>query len=276
MAIVTPTSPTGPATPAPAELAPTTPPPAAPEEKPEDAEAKQRFSQMARREKMIRAKAREIQAREEALKSREAQFNTPPAPDTSWKDKFREDPISMMSEAGMSYDDLLAHMANSNPQDQTVKQLQLKLKNIEENIQQRDKQAYDGALNQIKVDVTRLVQANPDEYEAIHHAGPTAHAAVVALIERTYKEDGYVMDIDAAARDVEEYLTDQAVAYAKLKKVQQKLTPTQAAAQAEVAAPQTKAGSTTLSHSMTGQSKPLTPKERRERAILAFQGKLST
>lgn len=272
------------------QAAPLTKPTEAPkteEAKPEQADdAATRFAQLARREKMIRQRARDIEAREAALKAKEAELTRPaPQAQDDWKQRFLENPLDVMQEAGMSYDQLLNYMVNQNPLDPQVRALQREIKELREGqtkvlstIEQQQQNQYQQALKQIKTEVTRMVTANAEDYEAIQAGGESAQDAVVALIEETYKSDGYLMDVAEAAREVEEYLIEQSLAMAKLKKVQAKLTPTQVAAQAEaMAAPTPNAPkANTLSHSMTPQSKPLTAKERRERAMLAFQGKLNT
>lgn len=283
MSVITPVSTTGQA-----PVAGVTPETAvAPEvAKPEETKPEEsaRFAQMARREKMLRARAREIETREQALKAREAQYTQPQqpqAPDVSWKERLVNDPAGLLAEAGMSYDQFVASLANQNPLDPTIRQLQNELKQIKEaqnkvleDMGQRDERAMSQAIKQIETEVGQIVRSNPDEYETLAASGPAAQKEVARYIKQVFDEEGYIMDVHEAAREVEEALTEQALGYAKLKKIQAKLSPSQVAAKAEVELPQAQAkGPSTLSHSMSAGSKPLSAKER---AILAFQGKLQS
>lgn len=269
---------------------------AAPETTPEQPkdDAATRFAQLARREKMVRARAREIEAKEAALKAREAELlGAKPQVDESWKERFKSDPASVLAEAGMSYDQLVEHMLTQNPTDQSVKWMQQELKAMKaqqqqllQQMQEREEVSMKQALNQLKFDIKNMITGNKDEYEALAASGETGYDMVVKLIRETFEADKTIMDMEEAAREVEEYLTDRYVELAKLKKIQTKLTPTQQAAQAEVKQQQSapaKVSTTpaaakqtnTLSHTMAPSSRAATTeRERKQRAILAFEGKL--
>jgi hypothetical protein len=98
----------------------------------------------------------------------------------------------------------------------------------------------------------------------------------VDLIEKTFKEDGILLSVEEAAKEVEDELVSQLSKYAqKIKKLQQKFAPqSKAAPQQPVnnkTAGQQQQPGKTLTNSM-GASRPLST---RERAILAFENKLS-
>src|SRR5438045_306032 len=68
-----------------------------------------RYAQLARREKMVTHQSRK-NAKErmelEQLRAQVAAQNAPKAPavpDVSWKDKLKEDPLSVLQEAGITY-----------------------------------------------------------------------------------------------------------------------------------------------------------------------------
>lgn len=245
------------------------------------------FDQMAKLEKQRRMQAKQFQTEKAAWEAEKAQLLQKVQPDNSWKDKVKSDLIGSLAEAGLTYDEVLNTYANHTPMDQNMRLLQSKLQAMEDNqtklmtqFTDSQKQNYTQAVKQIKAEVKQLVKAMPDDFEVINSQGEMAEQAIVKLIENTFQEEGYLMDVEDAAKEVEEYLLEQSLGLAKLKKIQSRLTPTQALAQAEVkthSQEQAQAkGPTTLSHSMQPGSKPLSNRERRERAILAFQGKLNT
>lgn len=244
------------------------------------------FDQMAKLEKQRRMQAKQYQAEKAAWESEKAQLLQKAQPDTSWKDRAKTDLMGLMAEAGLSYEEVLNTYVNHTPMDQNMRILQAKLQGMEENqnklinqFTETQKQNYNQAVKQITTEVKQLVKLAPDDYEIINSQGEMAEKYIVKLIEETFQDEGYLMDVEDAAKEVENHLLEQSLGLAKLKKIQAKLSPTQTLAQGEVAAPKVSIepkGATTLSHNMTAGSKPISNRERRERAILAFQGKLST
>lgn len=260
---------------APQEAAkPETPQAEAPKaESPEELALKGRFAQLAKREKMILQQKRQLA--EERAKW-EQQRQQVQAPDDSWKKHLTENPMDFLAQNGITYDKLTEQLLNSNPTDTTIRLMQQKLASLESENQQfkqqmtqNQEQSYNQAVKQMGNDIKNLVAASP-ELEALSSAGEDGVNAVVELIRATFDEEGYIMDMQEAAQLVEDELTEQYVNIAKLKKIQSKLTPTQAAAQEMK---EMIKSASTLSHSGPApvQSKGLTAKERRERAILVFK-----
>lgn len=251
-----------------------------------DAEA-QRLNQMARREKILVHRSRELKQREEALKQREESVKAP-EPSFDWKAELQKNPLKVLEDAGLPYDQLVQRLLNEDPMNHNMAKLYEKIaaieagqKSVTQRMEDQQKQNYDQAIKQVKVEVKQALTQRPEDFEVLSSYGEDAQDAVVQLIEKTFETEGYVMDIETAAQEVEDYLLEKTIALAKLKKVQSKLTPTQIAAQQEVPPPKTSATpsitprANTLTHTMNGSSRTLTSKERRERAILAFQGKLT-
>jgi len=247
-----------------------------------------KFAALARQEKQIRAERQKFKAEREAFEAeKQARLNgyIP-------KDKFKADPLAAFQDAGISYDELTQHLLNA-PQgqvDPTVRALQSQVQELTSKLSQfTQKQeetqttAYKQALDTIRHKVKGMVEANP-EFEMIKALDQ--HEAVVALIEETFKSDGYVMSEEEAAREVEEHLAEEAIRMASLEKVKRKLAPPPAepapTPQAGSPAPQKQAPTQqpqikTLTNAVNSTtSRRLTDRERRERAILAAQGKLNT
>jgi hypothetical protein len=254
--------------------------PAAPEAEKQDA-LSPRFAALARKQKELRDLQKSIAAEKEAIKAKEQQYEQNYIP----KDKIKSDPLSVFKEAGLSIDDLLTLAANqpqSSMMDSTVQQLQAQIKALEEttaktqsSIQEQQQQAYEAAIEQIRNDVHSLVDSDP-QFETIKESG--SQDAVVELIKETFNASGEILSKEEAARQVEEYLLEEALKVASFKKVQAKLMPQ--APEAEQKTPinaqrQPNQPIKTITNQATaGSVKPLSDKERRQRAISAFRGEL--
>lgn len=197
-----------------------------------------------------------------------------------WKQQFLNDPSAL----GFTNDQLQSTVLgalSTDPRDAQIREL---TKSIEElrtgqktvlsNAEQAQKTAYDNALKQIDNDVKRIVNST-DAYEAVK--AMKQESAVTALIEMTFKEEGTLLTVEDAAKQVEDYLLEQAKTLTGLKKLkpvdttqEATQTPTDLKSQAKPTQIQP-----TLTNALSAQSKTrLTAEERRQRAILIAQGKL--
>lgn len=247
-----------------------------------------RMAQLARKERAIRQREQELKAREAAILKPQEPAKAIFDP-KEFKAQFLKDPASV----GVSMEDLqamvLGQMAQSPEADMVrglqaqVEALKTELQGTKKSIEETQTTAYQQAIKKIDQDVDKLVTSNPDAYELIHTQG--RQKAVTALIERTYKEDGILLDTEEAAKQVEEELLDRALKLVSVGKVKAKALPSDPNAQPAQAsaqqhqptpsAPQQHQPPQTLTSAMSqASSKALTPAQRRERAILAFQGKL--
>lgn len=256
----------------------------------EDPLSKQ-FAQLARKEKAIRAKMQEIKAAEAAIKAREQALlqpkQSPQQDDVSLKDRLAKDPLKALSDMGLSYEKLTELMLGNNvdPEQQArmaeVEALKAEIQAIKQaqensvkSYEEQQKQQYQQAINNLKMETKSLVSSS-EEFETIRETGSIDD--VVDLIEQTFKQDGILMTVEEAAKAVEEYLVEEAIKIARLKKIQSRLMPKQEAVKQPASSPQPQAsgapqkqGMKTLTNSV-GASRPLTAKER---ALLAFEGKL--
>lgn len=230
-----------------------------------------RMEQLAKRERAIRNQARQL---EQQKRDWEAKINPPkPAPTIEdFKQQFLKDPSSL----GLSYEDI-ANVAMSAPTPENqqlnalnakIAELEAKLSGTDQKITSAQEKAYSDAVKQISREVESIV-GNNESFEMIR--ATSNQAAVVALIEETYKEEGYVMTSEDAAKQVEEYLVDKNLKIASLKKIQEKLNPQME----QPLKPQRQSQTSTLTRATTVPStQTLSPKDRKARAIAAFQGKL--
>lgn len=243
-----------------------------------------KFAALAKKEKWLREQAKKVseekKSMEQMLKAKEEEINN------NWKKRLQTNAFDVLEENGQTYDKLTeALLAKGDPVTQTIMELRREIEELKgsqhkvtEQITEREKQQYEQAKKQIRADVEALVISN-EEFETLK--ADEAYDTVVELIEETYNETGRIMDVAEACKEVEDYLVDHYLKFTNLKKIQAKLKP--AVAETDANQVQTKKQNNpvqkqqqTISNAMVPSvSKKLTEAERRERAIMAFQGKLA-
>lgn len=246
------------------------------------------YANLARKEKALRAKALQqeqslkakeaaIAAKEAELRAKEQEYQSKYIP----KDKLTNDTLNALAEAGLTYDQITELMLNQqNPQKmqeiQLNKKLEAKIQELEDKISKTQKsaeeqqtQAYKQAVNQIRNETKSLVEADPT-FETIKATGSIDD--VVQLIEETFKQEGVLLSVEDAAREVEEYLVEEAMKIAKLNKIQQRLAPAPKPAEPKQEPPKQQQTLKTLTNSISSPEKL----SARDRAILAFKGELKS
>lgn len=266
-------------------------PPGVPESDPTSAAAtppekalSPQYAALARKEKAIRGQVQELKTREAQFVAREAAVAAKEASIAKaleFETRLEKDPMGVLAEKGFTYDKL-TQSAMSLPSEQDVmvsglkaeiEALRQEMGKTKQSFEDNQTNAYKQAVTQIRSDVTQLVATNP-EFETIHATKSVGD--VVELIEATFKNEGVLLSVEEAAREVEEYLVEEASKLYKLKKFQQKFAPkvaeTTVAAAATPQQPNTaqKPPMKTLTNSV-GAQRPLT---QRERAMAAFHGTL--
>ena len=262
--------------------------PEAPKEEPKAAEEplSSQYAQLARKERAIRAKTQELKAKEDAIAAREAALTAQSTPkqndEASFKDRLAKDPWAVLNENGLTYDKLVEQALNqpspeTRAQQEYLSKLEAKIAALEErqektnkNFEETQTQQYKQAVNQIRNETTNLVSSN-EAFEMIKETGSVDD--VVDLIEKTFKADGVLLTVEEAATAVEEYLLEEAMKLAKIKKFQAKFNPQTSSKKPEekkledaVKQPQTTMKTLT---NAVGTSRQLSA---RERALLAFKG----
>jgi hypothetical protein len=165
--------------------------------------------------------------------------------------KIANDPLEVLSELGLELESLKSTQAN-----------------VTKTLEQSQTQARQQAVRQITNDVTRLVESNPDfETTKAMNAIP----AVVQLIEDTFDQEGILLSVEDAAKQVEDYLVEETLKAFAIPKIKTKLAPP--TPEPQVATEKAQPKMQTLSRAQApAPTKVMSP---RERAILAFQGKLN-
>lgn len=256
-------------------------------EKTEEEAISPKYLALARHQKKLRQQELEIKAREDALKARETEYETQYVP----KKRLLENPLEVLSEQGVDYDQLVnAALTQPGPQDKLIREMQAEIKALKDTntqsqtqAQEEQKRQYDQALGQVRTEVKNLVANDPgDSFESIKQMG--AEEAVVELIRETFEKEGTLMTVNEAAGKVEDYLLEQALKMASMGKVQKKLAPPAPENQSAAARTHTSTVEATntppptmktiTNDATSSPSRTLTNKERRDRAIAAFQGRL--
>lgn len=248
------------------------------------------FAALARREKALRAQAQQqdqaARAREASYVAKEAELQAKLANYEQGyisKDKLKADLLGTLTEQGLSYDDITQQFLNNqNPLDPRVQTLlqkqEAKIAALEAKLQQGDDQAknsqaeqYQQAIKQITEDTKKLIFTDP-EFELVKTTGSVKD--VVELIERTFNKDGTLLTIEDAARQVEDYLTEEALKLSKTGKIQKRLQPVAQAPAPSAQQPQSTQKQPQPVKTLTNSISSSRQLSAKERAILAFKGEL--
>lgn len=235
----------------------------------------ERFNQLARKEKSLRAQARQLQEQKRQLD--EMQYKAQSQQD-DWKPRLKTDLVGLLAEAGMTHEEAANALLNARPEDMQMRQLKAEIQSLRDaqnktvsEAEASQKRAYDQAVKQLTREVNILVGSN-EAFETIQ--ATKSQDAVVALIERTYKEDGILLSANEAAQQVEDYLLEEALNVSKLKKVQSKLSPPVEQIPAQKTQQVRSEPTKTLTNAISQMSSSSLAKDKRMRAIAAFQGQL--
>jgi hypothetical protein len=231
--------------------------------------------QYAKKEKELRRMRAEIDAEKSQWQQREQDYKTNYVP----RSRLTEDPMGVLSEAGVTYDkltELVLQQPNQN--DPSIRALKAEIEQLKSKYQENERKQdefkttqYQQAITQIGTEVKLLVDGNAD-YESIKESD--SYDAVTALIEQTYQDEGYLMDVEAAAKEVEEYLVEQAFKMSQMRKVKERNKPADTP-QAPASADNKQSQMKTLTNQMQKpSSRKLTWEEKRARAIAIGEGKL--
>ena len=278
---------------APVEAAPAAEEPEA-EKAPVETPLSRQHAILARQEKQLRLKQmqqnKEYETKMAEITARQAQFDAKAKEYESGyisKDRLKSDLWGVITEQGMSYDDIVQQIvqAQNAPQDPRttahIAKLEAKLAKLEaaaeesaKTYQNAQTEQVTAALNQIKSDVAAMVKADP-AYETIRST--RSEGEVVDLIKKTWEKDGYVMSNEEAAQLVEAELTERLEKiYNSTEKFKKRFAanaspqPQKAQPAQTPATPKQPQPMKTLTNA-TSSTRQLS---NRERALLAFEGRL--
>lgn len=257
------------------------------EEKEKQQSLSPQFAALARKEKMIREQRRQIEEKERLLKSRESEIEN--SVNSKWREKITQNPWDALIESGLTPDQVTQILLNQpKPEELELRNFRKELqelkqgqqKSLEDFNQKQEQARYNQAKQQIALEVQNLVK-NDKSFELLNHYGDQAQNEVVNLIEEVFHngipgvyKKGYVMTVDDAAKEVEDYFVNESIDQIKklslMDKIKSKINPPpQPTVQKPIL---NKQQSTTLSNRITPLTKQFSEKERRQRAILRAQG----
>lgn len=259
-------------------------------EKKIDPAVSKQFALLAKQEKQLRLKQQQqlqaFKTREAELTAREAALTQKPQIDPSQyisKDELKRNTLRQLADAGITYEELTQQILNTSPTDprteaiiakqaQELADLRTRLDNQDKNQVESQQQARQAAVRQITRDVKDLVTMDP-AFETIKVTNSVSD--VVELIERTFDKDGYVMSVEEAAKEVENYLMEEALKLTRIGKIKSRLEESAQTNQTKKTGPtqQTQQPSMKTLTNATSSSRQLSAKER---AILAFKGELKS
>jgi hypothetical protein len=263
-----------------------------PEKPKADPALSRQFAQLARQERALRAKvqqqAQEFKAQQDAFKAEKSAFDAKAKQyETGYVsiERFKADPLAVMAETGMSYDQLTQQLLNQQPRDPrvdaTISRLEAKIKSLEEandtnqkSYQQQQQDAYNAAVKQIQLDARNLVKSDPVAYEAISKTGSIKD--VVELITETYNKDGVLLTVEEAAEQVENYLVEEGLnTVTKIDKIKNRMQMNASSNAKKAQSPTTQKQSQPMK-TLTNASSSQRQLSAKERAILAFKGELKS
>lgn len=209
---------------------------------------------------------RALQVKERELAERERKLTEAPASQGIDAARIKADPLGVLLEAGVTYDDLTQAVI-ANPGAPEVQKLQQKLKEMEEKLegklQDRDQQAEKVHFSMKTKEAERLISQG-DAYQMVRDTGSLP--LVIQYMQREWKENGEVVDLEEALGLFEEELLKRGTKLASLEKVRGKLTPEQSQQPL-----QPKPRPPTL----TNRDNAQVPMSRKQRALAAFHGQLN-
>lgn len=131
--------------------------------------------------------------------------------------KLKSDPLRMLQEAGVSYDDLTQALLNGTGSNPELQELRAEIKalkeGVDQNLSNRDQEAERQVLNEYLREAKAIATGN-EKYKALERS--KSHNDVVDLMHRTWKKTGEVMDVTMAMDLVEAELRSDLNAYADL------------------------------------------------------------
>ena len=212
---------------------------------------------LAKQKRALQVKERELADREKALSSKPEQ--------SGWisPDLLKSEPLRVLLDNGVTYDQLTEHILASQG-NQEINSLKAEIealkKGVDDKFNEQVSQQEQQVLNEMTREAQNLAQRDP-AFEMVKETGSVPD--VMDLIKRTYRETGEVMDVQEAMQLVEDYLVNEGLRIASIKKVQSRLAPSQPTQK-----PQRQM--TTL----TNRDNARVMQSRKARAIAAFQGSL--
>ena len=195
-----------------------------------------KFAALSRKEKALRDREAEYEARFEDMQHRLAEYeNQSSEPDVDWESMLRNDPLGALEEVGLGYDKLTELALNDGKltpdmqlaamREEMESEYRRKFEDLENRLTEKEQAEenayYDSVQNNFQEEIGSFVAQNPEKYELIEASN--ANDLVFDVIEEHYNETGSILDIEEAADAVEDYLEQEANKFMKLRKISSRL-----------------------------------------------------
>lgn len=214
----------------------------------------------------IARQRRALQQERQALDREKAEIATRHTSAIS-KERIKSDPLSVLQEAGVTYDELRDHiLANKGQVAPELLELRAEVKALKEGVDERftsqATQAEEQVLAEMQKEALSLA-SDGEDFELIRQQRKIPK--VMELIKRTYKEHGDVLDVREAMQLIEDELLKDSLQLANIKKVQSHFAP--------APAPQQTQPQRTM-RTLTNRDTARAVMSAKARAIAAFNGQL--
>jgi hypothetical protein len=181
-----------------------------------------KLTALARKEQKLQQDIQALRDKEAALTAKEKDY----IPKSSIKEKMENNAIQALAELGYSYDEItnlvIAQQSKVDPAQEALKKLESKIETMEETQKQNVSKQYEATVNQYKKEIATLIDKD-ENYSTVKEL--SKQDAVLEHLIETFNEDGIVLSVDEAAKDIEEFLIEEATKMANLTKIKSKLAP---------------------------------------------------
>jgi hypothetical protein len=192
--------------------------PTPPTEQPE--KLSPQFAALARKEKALRMEAQKLKSEREAWIA-EQKNSKPDYADYIPKNRLKTEAIDVLLENGLTLDQIAQMTLSYNErQDPRYASLQAKIQELESKTNsfdskftEKEEKEREQAINQIRNEVKILIDSD-EAFETIKTTGRAE--AVVEHIKQTYDEDGVLLSVEEAAREVEDALIEETMKTTKI------------------------------------------------------------
>lgn len=231
------------------------------------------FAALAREKREVQLERQKLEAEKQALSTQ----STAGKSLEEYKARIKANALSVLQEEGVTYDQLTEQILASNQEKAEVEALRAEVKALKDGFDTQSKSLSERDIateNQVKAQIRRNVDqliSQGDDFEMIREAGYAPK--VVDLIDQVWKKEGILLDESEAASEIEKELLEESLKWAKLKKVQSRLSPAQSQQTQPV---QQDRGNTKVMRTITNRDGvSSTSMSKRERAIAAMEGRLT-
>lgn len=218
-----------------------------------------KFAALSRREKMLRDQEKSYATRVSELEQKLKAYEEQSKNQVNTLDRFKKEPLKVMEEAGLTYEELSEIILNNNnpTPEMLIKRTREELesnykKDIEQlrqQLQDKEQKEQDARVEAIKGQYMEQLSTfvnGSEKYELIQ--ANDAVSLVYDVVEAAYESSGgkTIMSMEEASNRVETYLENQAKKIFELKKFKQTSQPPKEQDKAKTAAP-------TLSNTLASQ-----------------------